>query len=117
MDHDDELIKDIAPHVLEVLARKRFFETLDGQMCPADPAQPRVACAGTYAKSTTILTTGGFDPEEIAEITQVLASRGGFCDCEILFNVAEESRLKSEYWKARATGSQPATSHSRHLGG
>jgi hypothetical protein len=46
----------------------------------------------------------GFRQEEIREILLVLASRGGCCDCEILFNVAEENRLKSEYWKARVAG-------------
>jgi hypothetical protein len=65
--------------------------------------------------STDILTKLGFGPEEIPEITQVLASRGACCDCEIPFNVAEESRLKSQYWKARAAGLTPPDSHSRHL--
>jgi hypothetical protein len=52
----------------------------------------------------------GFDPDEISEIAQVLSARGGCCDCEILFNVAEESRLKSEYWKAKAVQtSQPGS--------
>ena len=28
--------------------------------------------------------------------------QGGFCDCEVLYNVLDESRLKAEYWTARA---------------
>ena len=37
--------------------------------------------------------------------------KGGFCDCEILYNVVEESRLKAEYWQARAAGVEPPNSH------
>lgn len=39
---------------------------------------------------------------------------GGFCDCEILYNVAEESHFKSKYWKARARGNSPSDPHFRH---
>jgi hypothetical protein len=39
--------------------------------------------------------------EEIEDVLAVMRFSGGCCDCEILYNVAEESRLKSEYWKAR----------------
>lgn len=39
MDLDDDLIDSIAPDVLKVLANKRFFEALDDQLCPTDPAQ------------------------------------------------------------------------------
>jgi hypothetical protein len=42
------------------------------------------------------------DDEDLEDILAVLHSLGGCCDCEILYNVAEESRLKSEYWIARA---------------
>src|SRR5579863_356967 len=96
-----ELINAIAPDVLKVLANKRFFELLDDQMLPIEPTRTRPSCDGTYAISIAILRQSGFEPDEIAEITEVLASRGGHCDCEILFNVAEESRLKSEYWQTR----------------
>jgi hypothetical protein len=114
MDLDNELIDSIAPKVLKVLASKRFFEALDDQLCPADPAQPRSACEGTYVISTRILSLYGFGPEDIADITQVLAARGACCDCEILFNVAEESRLKSQYWKTRAAAFTSADCHGCH---
>jgi hypothetical protein len=117
MEPDNDLINSIAPNVLKVLASKRFFEALDDRLCPADPAQPRSSCEGTYATSTEILSLYGFDPEEIAEITQVLASKGGCCDCEILFNAAEESRLKSHYWKNRAAGLAPPDSHAHRPDG
>ena len=111
-----DLINSIAPNVSKVRASRRFFEALDDQLCPADPAQLRLSCAGTYVIATEFLTRCGFGPEEVAEITQVLASRGACCDCETLFNVAEESSLKSQYWKARAAGLTPPDSHCRHLG-
>jgi hypothetical protein len=44
----------------------------------------------------------------------VLAARGGFCDCEVLYNAAEESRLKSEYWKAVASKRRPLHGHGGH---
>ena len=40
------------------------------------------------------------DSDEIADVLAVLQSRGACCDCEVLYNVAEESRLKARYWKA-----------------
>lgn len=113
MDRDHNLISEITPDVLSVLAGKRFFELLDDQMCPANEERLRLPCRGTYAVSTAVLTGSGFDQEEISDILQVLASQGGCCDCEILYNVAEESRLKAEYWKARARGApfEPRSHH------
>lgn len=116
MDRDNELINQITPNVLQVLDSRRFFEALDDMICPADSARPRASCEETYSISTTILTRCGFEQKAIADITRVLAARGGCCDCEILYNVAEESRLKSEYWKAIAAGCKPGGSSLRHGG-
>ena len=113
MERDEELIKAIAPDVLVVLRRERFFEILDDRMCPADPARLRAQCDGTYAMTTAILVKAGYDEDAITEVLLVLAARGACCDCEILFNVAEESRLKSEYWKKRAAEA-PFERHTRH---
>ena len=41
----------------------------------------------------------------------VLMARGGYCDCEILYNAVEESRLKAEYWRARAEEVEPYDPH------
>jgi hypothetical protein len=73
-------------------------------MRPVGPGRQRVACTGYYAISTGLLSHLGFDMNDIEEILAVLRMKGGHCDCEILFNVAENSRLNSEYWKARADG-------------
>ena len=42
------------------------------------------------------------DSDDVADVPGVLRFSGACCDCEVLYNVAEESRLKSRYWKARA---------------
>jgi hypothetical protein len=114
MEHDAEIINAIAPDVLKVLARRRFIQVLDDQMCPTDGTEERLQCDGTYAISTPLLGRLGFEADEIPEMTQVLFSRGGCCDCEMLFNVAEESRLKSEYWRAKATKTDQADWPLRH---
>jgi hypothetical protein len=110
MDSDNELDV-IAPDVLKALENKRFFEMLDDQMCPKDATVARVLCQGTLAISTATLITCGFDREELGDIVSVLAAKGGFCDCEVLYNVAEESRLKSEYWRAVASKRRPLHEH------
>ena len=101
---DGDFISNIAPNVLKVLAEIRFFEALDDQMCPVGVQDERAACTGSFSISTGLLSHGGLDENDIAEILEVLGTNGGHCDCEILFNVAENSRLKSEYWRARAEG-------------
>jgi hypothetical protein len=108
MESDDGFIEAIASDVLKALQRVRFFQALDDEMCPIDPAQPRALCQGSYATSTAILAGLGFDPDAVGEAIQVLETRGAHCDCEILFNVAEDSRLKSEYWISRAAGGLPS---------
>jgi hypothetical protein len=113
MERDEELINAIAPDVLVALRRERFFESLDDRICPAGPARVGALCDGTYAITTAILVKAGFDEEAITDVLLVLAAKGACCDCEILFNVAEESRLKSEYWKKRAAEAQ-FERHTRH---
>ena len=39
--------------------------------------------------------------DDVDDILAVLTSRGACCDCEVLYNVAEESRLKAQYWSSR----------------
>lgn len=52
--------------------------------------------------------------EDRSDRTAPLASRSGGCDCENLYNVVEECRLKAGYWKAKAAGVAPPGSHSPH---
>lgn len=100
---DSDLIASVTPDVMASLRRSRFFEDLDNLLSPVDgsgisPAQ----CGGDYEKSASILRSAGYDSEAVADIFAVLRSQGGGCDCEILYNVAETSRLKAKYWQKRA---------------
>jgi Protein of unknown function (DUF2695) len=98
---DDESIEVITPYVLEALRNKNFFERLDDQLSPVDVSVSAKTCTHTYDISTTTLAECGFDAAEIEDIKQEMLKNGGCCDCEILYNVAEDSRLKSRYWKKR----------------
>jgi hypothetical protein len=108
---DSELIADIAPDVMRALAGARFFEALDHVLCPADGSRPRQPCHGDYRHARTALLARGFRQEELFDVFHVLMTRGGYCDCEILYNAVEESRLKAEYWRARAAEIEPYDPH------
>jgi hypothetical protein len=98
---DGKFAESIAADVIAVLHKNRFFELLDDRFCPSDPLQARARCEHSYANTLAILTQFGMDSDEVEDVLAVMRFSGGCCDCEILYNVAEESRLKSEYWKAR----------------
>jgi Protein of unknown function (DUF2695) len=97
---DDDFIASITPDVLRCLADKKFFEALDGAFAPVDESAAAAVCRGNYENSTRILQGLRFDDTEVGEILDVLASQGACCDCEILYNVTETSRLKAKYWRA-----------------
>ena len=86
---DDELIASIMPDVMQCLQKTRFFETLDDHIYPPDAAHPRQACYGDYRVSKSILPSKGFNEDEYFDIFHVLMAQGGFCDCEILYNVMD----------------------------
>jgi hypothetical protein len=98
---DDELISSIAPDVMKCLVRSDFFAKLDDLLSPRT-IPIRQTCDGTYKLSEMILLASGFERTDLADIFGVLHSRGGCCDCEVLYNVAESSRLKAKYWRKRA---------------
>jgi hypothetical protein len=97
-----ELISSITPDVMTCLERERFFEKLDDLLSPSENSRERENCAGDYKLSETILRAAKFSSEDMGDIFDVLRSQGGFCDCEILYNAVESSRLKAEYWRAEA---------------
>jgi hypothetical protein len=99
---DSEYADDIAPDVLGVLEKLHFFERLDDYFCPIDDPQRMVPCgAHSFEISSAVLRGLDMDSDDIADVLAVLQARGACCDCEVLYNVAEESRLKARYWKAR----------------
>jgi hypothetical protein len=108
---DEELIDSITPDVMNCLMGSRFFELLDEAMCPKEVEGERSRCWGDFRISRPILLNRGFKEDELFEVFHVLMRQGGFCDCEILYNAVEQSRLKAEYWAARAEGRSPYDAH------
>ena len=107
----DEFISSIAPNVMKCLRRCGYFEKLDGLLSPEDASIPVQACDGTYKLSESILVAADFDGADLDDIFAVLQSKGGNCDCEVLYNVAETSRLKANYWRGRAAEETVRTRH------
>jgi hypothetical protein len=101
-DADNELIASITPDVMKCLVRSGFFEKLDDLLCPREDSHQREGCRGNYKLSESVLLASEFERTDMDDIFGVLRSQGGCCDCEILYNVAESSRLKAEYWRSRA---------------
>ncbi len=108
---DAELIADIDPDVMRVLMGARVFEALDNVLCPADASRPRQQCHGDFRHAREVLLGRGFREKELFDVFHVLMARGGYCDCEILYNAVEDSRLKAEYWRARAEQIEPYDPH------
>jgi hypothetical protein len=109
-DPDDDLINLITLDVMKCLDYEDFFEKLDDLLCPKDRSRIREMCGGGFKLSESILQAAGFDTSELTDILSVLRSKGGCCDCEILYNVVESSRLKAEYWRDRIHRSSAADS-------
>lgn len=110
---DDDLISSIAPDVMRCLTRSGYFDKLDNVLSPEGNSIASQNCDGTYKLSEPILLASGFAQDDLEDVFAVLQSKGGCCDCEVLFNVAETSRLKANYWRRRAAGEAPHTPHSR----
>ena len=108
---DEELIDSITPDVMKCLKGARFFELLDDAMCPDDAGRQRAQCWGDFRNSRPILLNRDFKEDELFDVFHVLMRQGGFCDCEILYNAVEQSRLKAEYWIARSEGRNPYDPH------
>jgi hypothetical protein len=98
---EDFNISDIAPYVLQVLRDHGYFDRLDSDFWPAHLLAPE-PCDHTFRRTERILSQLDMESEDVEEAVLVLMSEGACCDCEVLYNVAEESRLKSRYWRRRA---------------
>lgn len=97
---DSDLISSITPDVMASLRQSHFFEKLDDVLSPLGGAATQ-ECGSDYKLSQSILHSAGYDSEAVRDVFAVLRSQGGCCDCEILYNVAETSRLKAKYWQKR----------------
>jgi len=106
-----EFIESIAPDVINCLNRISFFEKLDDRLCPAIPGTQAERCGGDFRLSESILRSNKFTEQDLPEIFAVLHACGACCDCEVLYNVAEENRLKATYWRAQAQEIGQETRH------
>jgi hypothetical protein len=66
------------------------------------PNLEAVRCQGDFSNSKVALLEWGFPESDCDDVFDVLISLGAFCDCEVLYNVAEANRLKSRYCKKPA---------------
>jgi hypothetical protein len=88
-----------------------LFRAMDDLLSPKEDSYHREVCAGNYELSKRVLEASGFDSDDLRDSLHVLRAQGGCCDCEILYNVAESSRLKSDYWKSQADDTEAKTKH------
>jgi hypothetical protein len=95
---NDDYIRQISADVLTVLRSRQFFSQLDDLLAPARSSRA-IKCKHDFQHSRNILRKLGFKDDDIADVIAVLQASGACCDCEVLYNVAEESRLKSKHWK------------------
>jgi hypothetical protein len=110
---DEQLIASISSNVLAAVERAGVFSALDDLLAP-EGATGAVSCHGDFRHTKAVLAQKGFgrhgDVDEVFDICHVLMAKGGYCDCEVLFNVSETNRLKSRYWKKRAEEAQQGAS-------
>ena len=96
---------------MKVVHADGVLEALDDRFCPTDTDEPRAVCYGDFRHAKAILAARGFTDADFFDVFHVLMARGGYCDCEILYNVAEGSRLAMEYWRDRTEGREPSARH------
>jgi hypothetical protein len=100
---DEELIADITEPIMAILNKTSFFATLDEAFTrPENPA----VCEGDFRIAKSILPTNGFFESEYFEVFSVLMAQGGYCDCEILYNVAHGSEFARRFWANRQSHQQ-----------
>ena len=96
--HDDETIESIKEPIISILQKKiPFVMQLDKEFT-SGAAQ----CFGDFRHSKKLLAELGYaGKEEQFDIFHVLMNEGGYCDCEILFNVFSDSEYAKQYWSTR----------------
>jgi hypothetical protein len=101
-DPDEQFVASITPDVLGVLREKGFFSALDEIFCPKSGETLAQTCSGDFRYAKQALRRCGIDESDWSDVFHVLMGQGAFCDCEILYNAAAESRLKTQYWQRRS---------------
>jgi len=105
---DEAAVADITEPIMTILNKTSFFATLDEAFTRAE--NPAVCC-GDFGVAKSILPTKGFFEAEYFDVFSVLMAQGGYCDCEILYNVAHGSEFARRYWanRKRHTNTSEAT--------
>ena len=94
---DSETTESIKEIILDIIKNKTcFIQELDSEFLKDD-----VVCHGDFRYAKEILNRLNFTEEEQFDIFHVLMNEGGYCDCEILYNVFHESEYAKKYWKNR----------------
>ncbi|MBS1510253.1 MAG: DUF2695 domain-containing protein [Bacteroidetes bacterium] len=95
--HHQETIDAIKTAILSILKDKvGFVALLDNKFISED-----IKCFGDFRHSKNILTDLGFSDQDQFDIFHVLMNEGGYCDCEILYNVFSNSEYSKKYWKEK----------------
>ena len=105
-DPNEEFIASITPDVLSSLRERGFFSELDNMFCPHKSMTSPQSCFGDFRHAKRTLQRCGFEESDWSDVFHVLMGQGAFCDCEILYNAAAESRLRSQHWQRRAHETQ-----------
>ena len=95
--HDQETIDEIKEPILSILKNKVGFTALLDKAFISE----NVKCYGDFRHSKNILTDLNFSVQDQFDIFHVLMNEGGYCDCEILYNVFRESEYSEKYWADR----------------
>lgn len=95
--HDQETIDEIKEPIISLLKDKVGFVALLDKEFTSQTAK----CCGDFRHSKSILTELNFSDEDQFDIFHVLMNEGGYCDCEILYNVFSESEYSKKYWADR----------------
>ena len=102
---DEEVIESIALDVIGLLEKSGFFAALDDIMAPECGNKEGEPCHGDFRITKRVLAAKGFreqgEVDEVFDVCHVLMSKGAFCDCEVLYNAHEGSRMAARYWKQR----------------
>ena len=94
---DRETTDAIRETIIDILKGKTgFVSKLDGLFLTKG-----AMCYGDFRYAKEILTDLKFSDEEQFDIFHVLMHEGGYCDCEILYNVFRESGYAQKYWTER----------------
>lgn len=68
----------------------KLFGTMAARQLVAFLEKDTVRCDNTLKKSVAWMNTGGYN---VDQGVRYLASRGGFCDCEVVYNVFGLNRI------------------------